>query len=96
MQLSRDDTAEQLEAEKERARQTLLCLIPSKPGMTTYERVWPRVLERHVVTRPEVNSMAARMRKDGTLEFPNWEMGKRVPHDTYRVCRVASTKERPC
>jgi len=78
-----------LEEQKRAAKQMLLALIPTAPASTTYEKVWPRVLEKHVVTRPDVNGMAAELRKGGQLLFPGWESGKRVPQDSYGVSRAA-------
>lgn len=88
VQLAPDDTAGALEEEKRAARETLLSLIPVTPSSTTYDKVWPRVLEKHVVTRPDVNRIAADLRKNGTLLFPGWEAGKRVPQNGYRVSRA--------
>jgi three-Cys-motif partner protein len=87
--LAPDDIGNVLEEEKRAARETLLALIPFLPASTTYATVWPRVLEKHVVTRPDVNSIAAELRKNSQLLFPGWESGKRVPQDGYRVSRAA-------
>ena len=84
-----DDTIAFLEGEKAAASNTLLSLVPVTPDSTIYEKVWPRVLERHVVTHPDVNKLAAELRKSGRLSFPGWEAGKRVPQDAYRVSRPA-------
>ena len=62
--------------------------IPTHPSNTTYLKVWPRVLEKHVVTRVDVNQIAARLRKEGMLLFPGWEAGKRVPQDQYVVSKA--------
>lgn len=85
-----DEISEFLEAEKVAAEETLLSLVPTVPGSTTYENVWPRVLEKHVVSRPDVNKLAAELRKSGQLIFPGWESGKRVPQDGYRLSRATS------
>ena len=87
--LSPDDIEDVLAEHKRAARETLIALIPVAPESTTYARVWPRVLEKHVVTRPDVNAMAADLWKDAQLLFPGWERGKRVPQDGYRVSRAA-------
>jgi hypothetical protein len=83
--LARDETADFLEQEKKAAKATLLALVPAAPKVTTYEKVWPQVLERHVVTKPEVNSIAAALRAAGKLEVPDWEFRRRVPQDRYRL-----------
>ena len=82
-----DDIDNVLEEQKRDAKKTLLALIPAAPASTTYDQVWPRVLEKHVVTHPDVNRMSAELRTNGTLLFPTWERGKRVPQDGYRVSR---------
>ena len=57
-------------------------------GPNAYEKAWSHVLEKHVVTHAVVKRIAAELRKNGTLLFPVWEAGKRVPQDTYRVSRA--------
>ncbi|MDR3507332.1 MAG: hypothetical protein P4L64_05465, partial [Caulobacteraceae bacterium] len=84
-----DEIMEFLEAQRVAAENTLLALVPVVPASTTYKKVWPRVLEKHVVSRPDVNKLAAELRKSGRLNFPGWEIGKRVPQDAYRVSRPA-------
>jgi hypothetical protein len=74
-------------AEKVAAKAMLMSLVPQAPASVPYGSVWPRVLERHVVTRSDVNQMAAALRKLGELDFPNWELGKRVPGDSYRMSK---------
>lgn len=76
-----------LAAEKAAAEQTLLELTPAAPETLRYEEVWPRVLARHVVRLPEVNQIAARLRREQKLIFPGWESGKRVPQPEYRMHR---------
>lgn len=86
--LARDEVAEFFEREKMAAAVTLMDLVPNSPEIAIYDAVWPRVLERHVVTKPEVNRMAAEMRKSGVLDFPDWEPLKRVPQDHYRISKA--------
>ena len=62
-------------------------LSPAQPGEIVYEKLWPQVLARHVVRLPDVNRITARLRDEGTLLFPDWERGKRVPQPGYRVQR---------
>lgn len=88
--LAPDDIDDFLKSEKRAAEATLLSLVPAHPASTTYLKVWPRVLEKHVVTRPDVNKLAADLRRSGTLLFPGWGAGKRVPQDTYRVSRATA------
>lgn len=74
-------------AELSAAEETLVELCPVQPGAIVYEKLWPQVLSRHVVRLPDVNKIAARLREEGTLLFPDWKLGKRVPQSGYRVQR---------
>jgi three-Cys-motif partner protein len=82
-----DDLATFLQTEREAAQQTLLALTPHAPGFAIYGEVWPNVLARHVVRHSHVNQIAARLRAESTLEFPDWEARKRVPQPGYRMQR---------
>jgi len=76
-----------LQSQRQQAEKSLLGLTPEQPGFVLYSSLWPRVLARHIVTHPEVNQIATRLRKDGRLLFPSWEKGKRVPQPHYRTQR---------
>src|ERR1700730_5391970 len=82
-----DELTSFLQAERREAEKTLLQLTPKTPGSILYEKLWPQVLVRHVVRLPDVNKMAATLRDAGTLLFPDWEKGKRVPQPRYRTQR---------
>ena len=82
-----DELTSFLQAERGEAEKTLLQLTPKTPGSILYEKLWPQVLARHVVRRPDVNKMAAALRDDGRLLFPDWEKGKRVPQPHNRTQR---------
>jgi hypothetical protein len=82
-----DETVAFLEEERKQARQMLLELTPRQPASTAYEKLWPQVLARHVVRKPDVNAIAANLREEGQLLFPDWERGKRVPHAAYQTQR---------
>ena len=82
-----DDLTAFQQAERTAAEQTLLKLTPEEPKAIRYEKLWPLVLARHVVRRTDVNAIAAQLRKDGLLLFPDWEKGKRVPQPDYRAQR---------
>ena len=82
-----DELVSFLEAQRAEAEKTLLQLTPKTPGSILYEKLWPQVLARHVVRLPDVNKMAATLRDAGTLLFPDWEKGKRVPQPRYRTQR---------
>ncbi len=74
---------QRIEAEK-----TLLELAPNSPSYVIYEQLWAQVLERHVVKGADVNKIAARLRTEKRLLFPDWESGKRVPQPSYRTQRA--------
>ncbi len=82
-----DELTSFLEAQRGEAARTLIDLTPRKPDFIVYERLWPRVLARHVVRKPDVNEIAAHLRAQGQLEFPDWEKGKRVPQPEYKTQR---------
>jgi three-Cys-motif partner protein len=71
--------------ERRKAEKSLLELTPHKPAAIQYDALWPEVLARHVIRRPQVNEVAVKLRNAQALEFPDWEKGKRVPQPTYRT-----------
>lgn len=76
-----------LQHESNEAEKTLFELVPQVPGSILYENLWPQVLARHVVRRPDINKIAARLRREGRLFFPDWEQGKHIPQPYYRTQR---------
>jgi three-Cys-motif partner protein len=76
-----------LASERQQAERSLLELTPQKPVAIRYDKLWPEVLARHVIRRPQVNDLAVKLRKAQALEFPDWEKGKRVPQPSYRTWR---------
>ncbi len=77
-----------LENERRQAKKTLLEMTPKVPNFIRYEVLWPEVLLRYVVRLPDVNKIAAELRTDGKLLFPDWEKGKRVPQQNYKMQRA--------
>lgn len=77
-----------LAAARAAAEKTFLELTPAAPGATKYEQVWPQVLAKHVVRLPDVNQIAARLRKEQRIAFPYWERGKRVPQPDYMMHKL--------
>ena len=69
------------------AEQSLLDLIPPLPASITYDALRAQVLVRHVVRCPDVNKLAARLRKEARIHFPDWEARKQVPQAHYRTQR---------
>lgn len=82
-----DPTTDFLDGEHRAAGEVLLNLVPTAPGAVRWLEVWPQVLARSIVTRAQVNALAANLRKSGGLTFPDWEARKRVPDDGYRLFR---------
>ena len=82
-----DELTAFIAAQQEAAQNTLLELTPIAPGAILYENLWPQVLTRHVIRRPVLNEIAARLRKEEKLLFPDWQPRKRVPQPEYRVQR---------
>ena len=82
-----DELADFLQRERSKAEATLVALAPVIPGAARYDEVWPKVLARHVVRRTDVNQIAARLRSEHRLIFPDSEKGKRIPQPLYRIQR---------
>ncbi|MEA2859514.1 MAG: hypothetical protein QOC72_1553 [Methylobacteriaceae bacterium] len=80
-----NDLGAKLDAAKAAAEKTLLELTPAAPKAAKYEDVWPRVLAKHLVRLPDVNKIAARLRKEQKIVFPDWEPGRQVPQPGYRM-----------
>ena len=76
--------------ERAAAEETLLKLTPVQPDTIQYEKLWPQVLAHHVVRRTDINKIAARLRGDGQLLFPDWEKRKQIPQPHYRTQRPKS------
>jgi three-Cys-motif partner protein len=86
-----DELSRFLEEERGKAERSLIELSPKAPSYVRYEHLWPLVLARHVVKRSDVNRIAARLRQEGRLLFPDWEQSKRVPQSNYGVQRREQT-----
>jgi three-Cys-motif partner protein len=82
-----DELSVFLEAERVKAEKELLGLAPTAPASIRYEHLRTLVLARHVVKTTDVNRIAARLRHERRLLFPDWEKGKRVPQGRYRAQR---------
>ena len=82
-----DDLPDLLNAERNAAKETVLRLTPEAPDSIRYQDLWPLVLALHVVRKPDVNKLAAHLRRDGKLLIPDWAPGKHVPQATYLIQR---------
>ena len=94
VEMGKTETEMYLEAERKKADALLLELAPAYPDGVTYGDVWPQVLARHAVTKPELNKMASTHRKEGRLYFPDWLQGQRVPADCGRIARSPAVPQK--
>jgi hypothetical protein len=77
-----------LQLEREAAARSILRLTPAEPNAIRYDQLWPQVLTLHTVSRVDVNNIVARLRTENKLLIPDWEKGRRVPQDGYRLQRA--------
>jgi hypothetical protein len=84
-----NDTAKLLADAKKEAEVAILELTPKAPLHITYRRLWAAVLMKYIVRLTDVNSICAGLKKNNELVFLDWEAGKRVPKDNYRMQRPA-------
>jgi hypothetical protein len=83
-----DFTQQFLRGERAAAERALIEIAPKAPAAIPWDQLWPRVLALHAIRRTELNSIAAKLRSDGRLLFPDWQAGRRVPQAGYRVQRA--------
>ena len=84
-----DETEKFLANEREAARLTLLANTPEAPAFASYGGLRTTVLTKHVVKVSDVNRIAALLRREGYLAFPDWTARKQVPDEHYRVQKIA-------
>lgn len=84
-EMAPNDLESKLELARKAAEVAFLDLVRTAPALITFEQVWPHVLSRHVVRLTDINDIAARLRKEERLIFPNWDPKKRVPKGHHRV-----------
>jgi hypothetical protein len=87
LDMAPDRTAEVQALAIKQARDMLCTLVPKSPDYMSYRNLWATVLSHHAVRRIEINTLCAAMKKSGELLFPDWEEGRKVPQDHYRVQR---------
>lgn len=85
LEMAPSDTEAYLDLERTSAKKYFLDLVGQNLPSNTYGDLWPKVLAKHAITRVELNSIAASFRKEGRISFPDWQTGKRVPADGWRV-----------
>ena len=84
-EMSASETEAYLEFERISAERYFIELINEHTPAPTYGELWPKVLAKHAITRKDLNSIAASLKTDGRLTFPDWTRGKRVPEDGWQV-----------
>lgn len=82
-----NETAALRAMEKAKAKSLVLELTPHAPDHITYKKLWTSVLTKHAVRRTDVNMICAALKKENALVFLDWEAGKRVPQNNYRMQR---------
>lgn len=75
------------DAELEQAELLIKAVTPSAPDSLPWGRIWPRVMERHVVSQAQLNQLAGELYRQDMLHCADWGHRKRVPDDGYRLQR---------
>jgi three-Cys-motif partner protein len=84
-EMKASETEAYLEFERISAERYLIDLVDKHPSAATYGELWPKVLAKHAITKTNLNRIAASLRADGRLSFPDWTRGKRIPEDGWQV-----------
>lgn len=69
------------------ARSMILNVTPVRPDSILFKDLRLEVMSQIVIRKTRVGEIAAELKKDGRLSFPNWEPRRRVPQDDYLVHR---------
>jgi hypothetical protein len=87
-QMAPDRNQAFLKDEMSNARRLLLDIVPRSAPGEPWERIWPKVLAKHVIRLTDVNKIANECRKEGQIIFPTWTAGRKtVPDSNYMVFR---------
>jgi hypothetical protein len=86
-EMAPDPSVAFLAEEERRAGQLLQALVPAAPGSVRWPDLWPRVMERHVVTKTQVKQIANDLRRGGTLTVLDWGPKQRTVDDHNRIQR---------
>jgi hypothetical protein len=87
-EMAADPTDAFVSGEAARALAMLQDLAPASPATAVWGEIWPKILERCVVRKSQLNALAGNLRKSGQLKFVDWPPRKRSPEDNYRFHRV--------
>lgn len=69
------------------ARAAILSGVPTDPLSVTYGALWPPILAKYGVRKTRLGRMTAEMKNEGRIRFLDWEAGKQVPSEAYRMTR---------
>jgi len=86
-EMAPDPSVAFLAEEERRARQLFRTLVPAAPASVGWPDLWPRIMERHVVTKTQVKQIANQLRRDGVLTVLDWRPKQRTLDDHNRVQR---------
>ncbi|MGY4412759.1 vacuolar-type H+-ATPase subunit H [Bradyrhizobium sp. LB7.1] len=84
-EMAGNEADEFLKSQEKSARDALIALAPDRSAPVLYKDLWPKILSKHVVRLTRLNRIAAQLRKDDILEFPDWEPRRQVPQPNYRI-----------
>jgi three-Cys-motif partner protein len=87
-EMAADPTDAFINGEAARALTMLQDLAPPAPATAVWGEIWPKILERCVVRKSQLNALAGNLRKSGQLKFVDWAPRRRSPEDNYRFHRV--------
>lgn len=86
-EMAPDPSVAFLAEEERKAGQLLRTLVPAAPASVRWPDLWPRIMERHVVTKTQVKQIANGLRRDGVLTVLDWRPNQRTVDDHNRVQR---------
>ena len=69
------------------ARAAILSGVPTNPQYVTYGALWPPILAKYGVRKTRLGRMTAELKKEGRVRFLDWDAGKQVPAENYRITR---------
>jgi len=80
-EMASDDLDGFFEAEREAAKLRLLSITPHAPEAAAFEKLWPKVMAEHVISRVNVGDIAVELKNAGQIAFTNWGLKQRKPQD---------------
>ncbi|MBT9472067.1 MAG: three-Cys-motif partner protein TcmP [Pseudomonadota bacterium] len=87
-EMMQDPSIAFLAGEERHARDLVRELTPQAPESMTWGDIWPKVLQRRVVTKTQVKKIARDLRTSGEIAFLGWAPKQISPEDQNLVCRL--------